>query len=139
MAKWRKWREWRKKMANFFLAIFASSPWRKSRKKIVNGNEPPSNKHQCSITVISPDADIFVTLLYHLNNTWNGMELHLLKKGRVKVEKVAQNELYPLHKLVLALNTEIVRNLPAGHALTGCDSVAKEGTKTSLFKVLETD
>jgi hypothetical protein len=94
---------------------------------------------ECTITVISPDADIFVTLLYHLNNTWLGMKLYLLKKGRVKDDKVTQNELYPLHKLVSALSVQVVNNLPAGHALTGCDSVSKVGTKASLLKVLQSD
>ena len=93
---------------------------------------------QCSITVVSPDADIFVTLLYYLNKTWHGMELFLMKKGRIKDEKITQNELYPLHRLVPAIGSTLVDNLPAGHALTGCDSVAKVGTKTSLLKNLGT-
>ena len=98
-----------------------------------------STPDNCSISVVSPDADIFVTLLYHLRNKWHGMELYLLKKGRVKEDKMLQNELYPLHKLILNLSPNVNNNLPAGHALTGCDSVAKVGTKPSLLKVLKTD
>ena len=94
-------------------------------------------KGDCAITVISPDADIFVTLMYHLNTSWNGMELYVMKKGRVKCDKALQNELYPLHKLILSIGTAIINGLPAGHALTGCDSAAKIGTKISLLKALE--
>ena len=93
---------------------------------------------QCSIVVVSPDADIFATLLYHLNKTWHGTELYLLKKGRVKEQKVLQYELYPLHKLTATVGSNVVNNLPAAHALTGCDSVAKVGTKTSMLKTLKT-
>lgn len=94
---------------------------------------------QCSVTVVSPDADIFVTLLYHLNNTWIGMTLYLMKKGKIKDHRVKQNELYPLHFLLGKLGVPFIDSLPAGHALTGCDSSAKVGTKASLFKILKTD
>ena len=46
--------------------------------------------------VVSPDANIFVSLLYHVKNTWHGLELFLLKKGQLKEDKHPQNELYSL-------------------------------------------
>lgn len=98
-----------------------------------------STPNNCSISFISPDADIFVTMLYHLRNKWHGMELYLLKKGRVKEDKMLQNELYPLHKLILNLSPSVIDNLPAGHVLTGSDLFAKVGTKPSLLKALKTD
>ena len=103
--------------------------------KIVEKSAGPT-----SITVVSPDADILVTLLYHLKNTWQGLKLYLLKKGRFKEEKIQQNELYPLNEVISRVTPRsIVDYLPAGHALTGCDSVGKVGTKASLMKVLATD
>ena len=30
---------------------------------------------KCCLTVVPDDADIFVTLLYHLKNNWHGLEL----------------------------------------------------------------
>ena len=58
------------------------------------------NSISCAITVISPDANMFVTLLYNLKNSWLGLELYLMKKGRVKTDSTVQNELYPLHHLI---------------------------------------
>ena len=95
-----------------------------------------SHPENCSITVVSPDADIFVALLYHLHNSWQGLELYLLKKGRLKTKTVTQNELYPLHHLLHKVSPILIDSLPAGHALTGCDTVAKVGTKSNLLKVL---
>ncbi len=89
--------------------------------------------------MVSPDTDIFVVLLYHLKNNWHGLELYLMKKGHVKVPKKDQKELYSLHLLVNRLDPDVVDNLPAGHSLTGCDTVAKVGTKNSLLRVLKSD
>ena len=48
-----------------------------------------------------------------------------------------QKELYPLHLLILKVDHEVIDQLPAGHALTGCDTVAKVGTKKQLLGVLD--
>ena len=40
-----------------------------------------------------------------------------------------QQELYPLHLLLTKLDPNVIDQLPAGHALTGCDTIAKVGTK----------
>ena len=42
-------------------------------------------------------------------------------------------ELYPLHLLLSKLDPTVIDQLPAGHALTGCDTVAKLGTKKELL------
>ena len=52
--------------------------------------------HQ-TITVVTPDADIFVVLLYHLKNNWQGTNLYMLKKGHIKTAGKTQKELHPLH------------------------------------------
>ena len=51
--------------------------------------------------------------------------------------KKPQKELYPLHLLILKMDPKVIDQLPAGHSLTGCDTVAKVGTKTQLLSVLE--
>ena len=48
-----------------------------------------------------------------------------------------QKELYPLHKLLSELNPNVVDQLPAAHSLTGCDTVAKVGTKRAMLKALQ--
>ena len=58
-----------------------------------------SASHNPTITVVTPDADIFVVLLYHLKNNWKDMNLYMLKKGPVKIAAKMQKELHPLHKL----------------------------------------
>ena len=45
-------------------------------------------------------------------------------------------ELYPLHLLLSKLDPKVIDQLPAGHALTGCDTVAKVGTKKELLNIL---
>ena len=52
-----------------------------------------------------------------------------MRKGTSKKPGMKQNEMYPLHRLIQKLNPAVVDNLPAGHSLTGCDTVAKVGTK----------
>ena len=62
----------------------------------------------CDVTVISPDTDIFVSLLYHLQNTWHGSSLYLLRKGNFKEGKTRQKELYPLYLLLGATEQSLV-------------------------------
>ena len=95
------------------------------------------NPGQGTVTVVTIDADIFVVLLYHLKNSWDGMKLYLLKKGNVKDSRSARQELHPLHLLLTKMNPHIVDCLPTGHSLTGCDTVAKAGTEKRLLKTLE--
>ena len=42
----------------------------------------------------------------------------------------------PLHLLLSELYPKVIDQLPAGHALTGCDTVAKVGTKKVLLNIL---
>ena len=91
------------------------------------------------VTVVTADTDIIVVLLYHLKNNWKGLNLFLFKKGQLRVQGLKQNETYPLHLLLPKLDPNVVDCLPAGHSLTGCDTVAKVGTKNALRKSLEAD
>ena len=47
-----------------------------------------------------------------------------------------QQELYPLHLLLSKLDPTVIDQLPAGHAPTSCDTVAKVGTKEKLLHIL---
>ena len=45
-----------------------------------------------------------------------------------------QNEVVPIHDLVDVMEPDLVEILPAIHALTGCDSTSKFGTKGRAIK-----
>ena len=47
-----------------------------------------------------------------------------------------QQELFPLHLLLSKLDSKAIDQLPEGHALTGCDTVAKVRTKEELLHIL---
>lgn len=96
-----------------------------------------SNTTSKTLTVVTSDTDIITVLLYHLKNIWTGTHLYVLKKGRVKSSKQLQNELYPLHKLLSELDSNVIDQLPAAYSLTGCDTVAKIGTKGAMLKALQ--
>ena len=89
------------------------------------------NDKSSSITVLKPDTDILVTLLYHLNKQWQGLNLFLMRKdSALKVPGKKQWEVFPLLDVVSNFGDHVINQLPAGHALTGCDTVAKVGTKS---------
>ena len=45
-----------------------------------------------------------------------------------------------MHELIQMVESKVLVDcLPAGHSLTGSDSVAKVGTKAAMFKSLETE
>ncbi len=45
--------------------------------------------------------------------------------------------MYPIHNLLQELETHVVNHLPAAYSLTGCDTVAKVGTKGAMLKALQ--
>ena len=45
--------------------------------------------------------------------------------------------MYPLHLLLSKLDPKDIDQLPAGHVLTGCDTVAKVETKQELLLILK--
>ena len=66
----------------------------------------------CCISVVTPDTDIFVNLLYYLQTAWHGLSLYLLRKGDLKVKTIHQKELHPIHNLRGKLDSRLVRSLP---------------------------
>ena len=98
--------------------------------------DSPFIKDSLSITVVTADTDILVVLMYNLKNTWKDLWLHLLKKGQKIIPKKPQQELYPLHLLLSKLDPKVIDQFHAGHALIGCNTVAKVGTKKELLHLL---
>ena len=92
----------------------------------------PFIKDSLSITVVTPDTDIFVVLMYNLKNTLKDLGSYLLKKGQIIMPQKHQQELYPLHLLLSKLDPKVIDQLSAGHSLT----VAKVGTKKELLHIL---
>ena len=90
-----------------------------------------------SVTVYLPDTDILVMLIYHLKNTWNGVHLYLLKvaASRTMLHK-RELQLFPISNVLEHFKGYVIDQLPAAHSLTGCDTIAKVGTKNAMMKVL---
>ena len=78
-----------------------------------------------SVLVDSPDTDVFVNLIFHLNKIWQLQKLYM-KLGNRKKKKFV-----PVHLLVDQLDNGLVSCLPAIHVLSGCDSTSKVGPKMS--------
>ena len=72
-----------------------------------------------------------VSLLYHCEETWNisGLKRLCLNEGSGNKRKI-----HPIHSLVHDIGQDIVKYMPAAHALTGADTSLKVGTKDSLMK-----
>ena len=71
------------------------------------------------------DTDIMVNIVYHHIKwkTYGLREIWMLQSGTVT----------PLHEIHDSLPKEAISILPAIHALTGCDTTAKVGTKLQAF------
>lgn len=81
-----------------------------------------------SALVLSPDADVLTGLLYHFRKTFTLNELYVrLGSGNTK-------KTVPLHILAQQLDSVLVENLPAIHALSGCDTTSKVGPKLACLK-----
>ena len=80
-----------------------------------------------SVHVISPDSDVFCSLVYHFKHTWHLNELFMrLGQGRTR-RTVA------IHTIVQGLDEILVANLPAIHALSGCDTTSRVGPKLACI------
>ena len=75
--------------------------------------------------VVFGDTDIMVSLMYHHLSwrTYGLREIWMHHTGNAT----------PLHESTTNLPDEVVRVLPAIHALTGCDTTSKVGTKRQAF------
>ena len=88
-----------------------------------------------TITLLSGDTDVFVCLLYHLSINWlhqDLTELWLIRNSGVK------RSILPLHEICTTLGRDLLKCLPALHALTGCDTTSKISTKLSALNTVRT-
>ena len=83
-----------------------------------------------SVVIASPDTDIFVAATHHFNKLkyFNLEELWFVS-GRSDSRTV-----FPIHDLADDLVPDLAEVLPAIHALTGCDTASKVGTKSRAVK-----
>ena len=77
--------------------------------------------HFNRVIVASADTDVFVWMDFDLKELWI-----LSGQGRSSRE-------IPLHQLVNMIDFSVVDVLPAAHALSGCDTTSKMGTKKISF------
>ena len=83
------------------------------------------------IIVATEDTDIIISLLYHLIN-WEKMGL---KQLWVNKGTSFKRIVYPLHTLLDAVGRDIVKHLPAIHALSGADTTSKICSKQKILNV----
>ena len=84
-----------------------------------------------SIVIASPDVDIFVNATHHYRELMcNGLKECWFLTGRSNTKACV-----PIHELFRVTGKNLVDILPAVHALTGCDSTSKFGTKSKAMQV----
>ena len=74
------------------------------------------------------DTDVLVSLLYHQLESFKGLLNLWINKGGGSKRLV-----YPIHTLISDIGEDIIRHLPAAHALTGADTTSKVGTKLAMM------
>lgn len=88
------------------------------------------NSHTSSLLVASSDTDVFVCALYYFMTIFktNGLQELWIFCGKGHTSRYI-----PVHKICNVLQKSIVETLPAVHALSGCDTTSKVGSKHSAF------
>lgn len=92
-------------------------------------NHAVQTDHFTCAHVAFADTDILVCLMYH-HLTWS-------RYGLREIWMHHAGNVTPLHESVANLPEEVIRILPAIHALTGCDTTSKIGTKLQAFKAAQ--
>ena len=84
-----------------------------------------------SVVIASPDTDMFVAATHHFNilKKYFALEELWFVSGRS-----GSRICFPIHDLANDLDPELTEVLPAIHALTGCDTASKVGTKSRAVK-----
>ena len=83
-----------------------------------------------SVAIAYPDTDIFVSATHHFDKLiYLDLKELWLVSGRSESRTVV-----PIHDLVDSMEPDLVEVLPAIHALTGCDTTSKFGTKGKAVK-----
>ena len=87
-----------------------------------------------SMTLLSADTDVFVCLLYHFTVSWRDLglqELWLIRNSGTR------RVILPLHDICSELENDLIKCLPAVHALTGCDTTSKIATKSAALNAVQ--
>jgi len=87
-----------------------------------------------SMTLLSGDTDVFVCLLYPFTVSWRDLglqELWLICNSSIK------RVILPLHDICSELENDLIKCLPAVHALTGCDTTSKIATKSAALNAVQ--
>jgi len=85
------------------------------------------------VIVASADTDVFICLVYHFIQ-W----VHFgMKELWVLCGKGSSTRAIPVHDVVSGIDSSVAESLPAIHALSGCDSTSKIGTKKSALKTAQ--
>ena len=79
-----------------------------------------------SVGIASPETDIFVSAIHHFCK----LNCFDLEKLWFVSGQANSRTFFPVHNLVNDLDLDLVEVLPAIHALTGCDTASKVGTKS---------
>ena len=83
-----------------------------------------------SVIIASPDTDVLVNSIYQFSQLKNfGLKELWFITGRSNTQTII-----PLHNLFNVMDHEVIDILPAVHALTGCDTTSKVGTKSAALK-----
>ena len=86
-----------------------------------------------SVVVASPDTDVFVCSIHHFNQlVYFDLNAFWFVSGRSNSTTVV-----PIHEWVDQVSADVIDILPTIHALTGCDTMSKIGTKTAALKTAQ--
>ena len=83
-----------------------------------------------SVLIASPDTDVLVSSIYQF-----GQLIYFdLKKLWFITGRSSSRSIVPVHNLFDVMEHDVIDILPAVHALTGCDTTSKVGTKAAALK-----
>ncbi|KAJ8873318.1 hypothetical protein PR048_026952 [Dryococelus australis] len=83
------------------------------------------------IIIASSDTDVFVRAVYH---SFKSFKKEGLLELCVQCGQGNTSRAVPIHKLVEDLDHSTIEILPPLHAITGCDTTSKSGTKLTALK-----
>ena len=87
-----------------------------------------------STTLLSVGTDVLVCLLYHFTVSWRNLglkELWLIYNSGMR------RVILPLHDICSALRDDLIKCLPAVHALTRCGTTSKIATKSAALNTVQ--
>ena len=96
-------------------------------------NHATSVHNITNVVIASQDTDVLVSAIYHFKNTFAAQ----LREMWIISGKSGAYIVVPLHILSERISPDVIKVLPAIHALSGCDSTSKVGgTKKAVLKTI---